>query len=107
MSTKKARDLIVGDIFRMHLYGEVRAVSGVAEGKRIKIKIELENQGRRNNSGLSYGGSADALEFTDAGYVLEFLCRPSRTFHVYGDDWNDDDEREPIEPTPPHELIDA
>jgi hypothetical protein len=48
------------------------------------------------------------LEFTDAGYVLEFLCRPSRAFHVYSDDdWDDDDAS--IEPAPPspHELIDA
>jgi hypothetical protein len=106
MSTKKARDLVAGDVFRLHVYGEVLAVSRVAKGKRMKVKIELENQGRRDNSGFSYGGRAGALEFTDAGYVLEFICHPSRTFHVYGDDdWDDNNSN--IEPAPPHELIDV
>ena len=108
MSTKKARDLVVGDVFRLHIYGEVLAVNRVADDKRIKVKIELENQGRRDNSGFTYGGSANALEFTDAGYVLEFICRPGRAFHVYGDDDRDDDSSnvEPVPPSP-HELIDA
>jgi hypothetical protein len=106
MSTKKARDLVVGDIFRLHIYGEVLAVARVAEDKRIKVKIELENQGRRDNSGLTFSGKSSELEFTDAGYVLEFLCRPSRTFHVYSDDdWDNDDSD--AEPPSPHELIDA
>jgi hypothetical protein len=107
MSTKKARDLVVGDIFRLHVYGEVLAVARVAEDKRIKVKIELENQGRRDNSGLTYGGSAHALEFTDAGYVLEFICRPGRTFHVYSDDAWDDDDDSNVEPTPPLESSNA
>jgi hypothetical protein len=108
MSTKKARDLVVGDIFRLHVDGEVLAVSRVAEDKRIKVKIELENQGRRDNRGLTFSGKPSELEFTDAGYVLEFLCRPSRTFHVYtNDDWDDDDDDIEPEPTPLHELIDA
>jgi hypothetical protein len=108
MGIKKARDLLVGDIFRMHVYGEVLAVSHVAEDKRIKVKIELENQGRRDNRQLTFSEKPSELEFTDAGYVLEFLCRPSRAFHVYSDDdWDDDDAS--IEPAPPspHELIDA
>jgi hypothetical protein len=108
MSTKKARDLVVGDIFRLHIYGEVLAVSGVGDGKRIKVKIELENQGRRDNRGLTFSGKPSGLEFTDAGYLLEFLCRPSRTFHVYSD-WDDDDDDDDInvDPTPPHELMNA
>jgi hypothetical protein len=108
MRTKKARDLVVGDVFRLHVYGEVLAVSGVADGRRIKVKIELENQGRRDNRGLTFSAKPSGLEFTDVGYVLEFLCRPSRAFHVYSDDdWDDDDAS--IEPAPPspHELIDA
>jgi hypothetical protein len=105
-STKKARDLVVGDIFRLHIYGEVRAVSRVVEGKRIKVKIELENQGRRDNCGLTFGAKSGGLEFTDAGYVLEFLCRPSRSFHVYEDD---EDNGDSIKPAPPwlRNLIDA
>jgi hypothetical protein len=93
----------------LHVYGEVLAVSRVAEGKRVKVKIELENQGRRDNRGLTFSENPSELEFTDAGYVLEFLCRPGRLFHVYtDDDWDDDDDSD-IEPTPPspHELLDA
>jgi hypothetical protein len=110
MSPKKARDLVVGDVFRLHVYGEALAVAHVADDKRIKVKIELENQGRRGNSGYCGDSVPDALEFTDAGYVLEFICRPGRTFHVYDDDdrgW--DGGGGGIEPTPPspHELIDA
>lgn len=108
MSTKRARDLVAGDVFRLHVYGEVLEVSRVAQGKRIKIKLELENQGRRSNSGFTSGDpSAGGLEFTDAGYVLEFLCRPGRTFHVHDyDDWDDDSGDEPA-PSSPRELIDA
>jgi hypothetical protein len=103
---KKARDLAAGDLFRLHVYGEVLAVSPVGDGKRVKIKIELENQGRRANSGASHDGSAGALEFTDAGYVLEFICRPGRTFQVYSDvGWDADGDA--VEPVPPHDLIDA
>jgi hypothetical protein len=109
MSTKKARELVVGDVFRMHIYGEVIAISSVADGKRVKIRIGLEDQGHRTNGGPGFKEANGTLEFTDAGHVLEFLCRPGRKFHTY-DDWSDDDdadEGEPIEPTPPHELIDA
>jgi hypothetical protein len=109
MSTKKACDLVVGDVFRLHVYGEVLAVSRVAEGKRVKVKVELENQGRRDNHGLTFSAKPSGLEFTDAGFLLEFLCRPSRLFHVYSnDDWDDDDDSdvEPIPPSP-RELIDA
>ena len=105
-TTKKARDLAVGDIFRLHVYGEVLAVASVADGKRVKVKIELENQGRRVNCGVPTFSGASGLEFTDAGYVLEFLCRPGREFHVYTDDGWDDDNAEP-EPPPPRELIGA
>jgi hypothetical protein len=115
---RKARDLSVGDIFRMHVYGEVLNVASVADGKRIKVKLALESQGRRNNSGVpvSIGGrllsaphepSTD-LEFTDNGHVLEFLCRPGRKFHLieWGDDDDDDDDIEvgPI-PSPEDELV--
>jgi hypothetical protein len=108
MSRKKACDLVVGDVFRLHVYGEVLAVSRVVGGKRVKVKIELENQGRRDNSGLTFSTKPSGLEFTDVGYVLEFLCRPNRLFHVYvDDDWdNNDDVAEPVPPSP-HELIDA
>jgi hypothetical protein len=104
---KKARDLVVGDVFRMHIYGEVIAISRVADGKRVKIRIGLEDQGHRTNRDLGFKEGNGTLEFTDAGHILEFLCRPGREFHTY-DDWDDDDEDEfEPEPTPPHELIDA
>jgi hypothetical protein len=98
---RKARDLSVGDIFRMHVYGEVLSVASVADGKRIKVKLALENQGRRDNSGVpvSIGGRLFSrprqnpytdLEFTDNGHVLEFLCRPGRGFRLI--EWGDDDD---------------
>jgi len=49
---RKARDLSVGDVFRLHVYGEVLSIAPVANGRRIKIKLALENQGRRRNSGV-------------------------------------------------------
>lgn|SRR5262249_14150007 len=94
---RKACDLFVGDIFRLHVYGEVLAVASVAGGKRMKIKIELENQGRRNNSGgvTPNEKRRSKLEFTDTGHVLEFLCPPGRVFRlIEWDDDNDDDEIE-------------
>jgi len=92
---RKARDLSVGDIFRMHVYGEVLSIASVADGKRIKIKLALENQGRRNNCGMPTFGetrrkSRIDLEFTDNGHVLEFLCRPGRAFRLI--EWGDDDD---------------
>jgi len=79
---RKARDLSAGDIFRMHVYGEVLSVASVADGKRVKIKLALENQAHRK--------SRIDLEFTDSGHVLEFLCRPGRGFHLI--EWGDDDD---------------
>ena len=110
---KKARNLAIGDVFRLHVYGQVLEAANVADGKLVKIKIELENQGRRGPSGrvgpptilvgtgtyldgmqtvsrqLREYSSGDYLEFTDIGYALEFICRSARTFHVYDydDDW--------------------
>jgi hypothetical protein len=91
MTFKRASDLSAGDVFRMHIYGEVIAITPVAGGKRIKIKIELENQGHRSNGVYAFSEGDSTLEFTDDGHVLEFLCRPGRKFHVY-DDWGEDNE---------------
>src|SRR5215475_9680939 len=88
MSSCKARDLSVGDIFRLHVYGEVLAVTSVADGKRVKVKIALEDQGRRRNHGTvtpdeeRNNPRKNRLEFTDTGHVLEFLCPPGRTFRL-------------------------
>jgi hypothetical protein len=97
MTITKARDLEIGDTFRLHVHGQVLAVESVADGKRMRIKIELEDQGRRRNSGtLTNGPSRAAIEFTDNGHVLEFLCRPGREFQVKDDWWDgDDDDAEP------------
>ena len=98
---RKANELCVGDVFRMHVYGEVVKVGHVAAGKRIKVKLTLEDQGRRCNSG--FAGSCDRdhpLEFTDTGCTLEFLCRPGRVFHLV--EWwdDDDDDDDVVEPNP-------
>jgi hypothetical protein len=97
---REARDLTVGDVFRLHVYGEVLSVTTI--GNRIKVKLELENQGRRDNCGGPTGNEkqkADKLEFTDDGYVLEFICRPSRTFHLI-ERWDGDDDGFEGEPSP-------
>jgi hypothetical protein len=82
-NSKKARDLAVGDVFRLHVYGEVIHVSQAVDGKRIKVAIRVDDQGSE-------------LEFTNAGFLLEFLCRLGRQFHIYD---NDGDEGEPTEDT--------
>jgi hypothetical protein len=51
MSHVKAKDLSRGDVFRMHVYGEVITAESVADSKRIKIHLSLENQGGRTRRG--------------------------------------------------------
>jgi hypothetical protein len=96
---KRARDLSVGDVFSLHVYGEVVAVASVADGKRMKVRISLEDQGgqgarsyRDSHERAPFGHDVrkSTLEFTDAGYVLEFLSPPGRKFHVI--EWRDDDD---------------
>jgi hypothetical protein len=103
---RKASELCIGDIFRLHIYGEVVAVAPVAGGKRIKTRITLEDQGQRANRGELGKGLHRDLEFTDAGHVLEFLCRPSRMFHLIVD-WGDDGDDDEIEtgPVPVGDLV--
>jgi hypothetical protein len=96
-----ARDLTVGDVFALHIYGAVIAVTSVADGRRVKIKIELENQGHRSYGNPCFGEGPSTLEFLDDHYVLEFLCRPGRKFSVYDDDdWDDSDGDDADAPTP-------
>ena len=82
---KKARDLAVGEVFRLQVYGEVVHRSQAADGTRIKAAIRVGDQGE--------------LEFTDAGVLLEFLCRPGRQFHTYDDDGGEPAEDLNDEPT--------
>jgi hypothetical protein len=105
---RKASELARGDRFRMHIYGEVIALESIAGGKRIKIRLSLEDQGQRTNSGFPSKGSHRGLEFTDAGHSLEFICRPGRLFHLIADWWDGEDEDE-LEPAPrkPADLVDA
>ena len=104
---RKARDLIRGDVFRLHVYGDVLAAIPVAGGKRVKVTIALENQGQRWNCGALTGSDRPyPLEFLDAGHVLEFICSPGRNFHLC--EWNDDDtnDDEVVDPPPPEpELV--
>src|SRR6516165_5549427 len=105
----KARDLEVGDIFRLHLYGEVVAIESVADGKRVRVKLALEDQGQRQNRGRlsprdEHARRNPGLEFTDDGCTLEFLCPPGRKFALHND-WDggdeDDDELVPVDPVAP------
>jgi hypothetical protein len=73
-----ARNLKVGDTFKLEICCEVAAVT--AEGERIKVTL---------------GGFYDtsSLVFPEDGCVLEFTCKPSRLFST----WNcrtDDVEKE-------------
>jgi len=95
---RKANELCVGDVFRLHVYGEVVAVNLVADGKRVKVRLVLEDQGRRCNSGFLGSDRDHALEFTDSGCTLQFLCRPGRAFHLI--EWGDDADDDVIEPGP-------
>jgi hypothetical protein len=108
MTIRKAKDLAVGDVFRLHVFGEVLEASPVPD-RKVKIKIALENQGRRSNRGAlgRHPDKQSPLEFLDSGYVLEFVCRASRTFrlHEWWDDDDDDDEDFVVGPPP--ETIDA
>jgi hypothetical protein len=98
---RKARDLTRGDVFRLHVYGEVLIATPVADGRRIKVRLALENQGRRANRGaLTESGAPSELEFLDTGHVLEFICPPGRIFHLH--EWDDDDagDDEVVDPRP-------
>jgi hypothetical protein len=84
----RADELQRGDEFRLHVWGQVLSATPVTIGKkkRIKIRMQLENQGNRTQSGfLAVGAGSDVLEFTDEGCSIEFLVRPGRDFHVR--DW--------------------
>jgi hypothetical protein len=80
---RKASELRIGDVFRLLVCGEVVAAEKV--GGRVKVTLQVEDQGLRSyaDSGLGEPSNA-ALQFTDAGHVLEFLCRPSRGFQLLG-----------------------
>jgi hypothetical protein len=58
---KRARDLSVGDVFSLHVYGEVVAVASVADGKRMKVRISLEDQG--GQGARSYRDSHERAPF--------------------------------------------
>lgn len=40
---RKASEPSIGDVFRLHIFGEVVAVAPVVGGKRIKVRIALED----------------------------------------------------------------
>jgi hypothetical protein len=91
----KARNLRIGDVFSIVACGQVLATTPIADGKRMLIKLLLREQ-------------KSALEFTDAGCVVEFICLPWREFTASpwrGDDDGDGgDESEPAtdpDPTGP------
>ena len=58
----------------------------------MKVKISLTDQAQ--------------LEFTDQGCVAEFICKPGKTFQVYGNDdgWDGDDDGDGNGPVPIDQL---
>jgi hypothetical protein len=91
----KARNLHTGDVFSIKACGQVVSATPIAGGRRMLIKLLLHEQ-------------KSALEFTDTGCVVEFICPPWREFTTgpwRGDDDGDGgDEPEPAtdpDPTGP------
>jgi hypothetical protein len=87
----RAKDLRRGDRFMMQANAEVLATETVVDGKRVKLKLSLED-------GLS-------IEFTDAGHVAELLCRLGRQFCVYRRRRDDDDNEPVFDPSPDLDLV--
>jgi hypothetical protein len=109
----RANKLEVDDVFRLHVSGRVVSITSVGE-HHVKIKLLLEDQGRRSQHGwikpehlLNRPQRRAALEFTDAGCVVEFLCRTGRKFRLLEwTDYDDDDEDDivPVEPLSPEPV---
>ena len=98
---KRAHEATAGDLFALALPLPGIALAPIGDGKRVRVTIELEDQGHRTlRPGYSAGSSS--LEFTDDGHTLEFICL-SRWFHTL-EDWDeddDDDEPDPVDPPSP------
>jgi hypothetical protein len=77
---RKARHLLEGDVFRIHAYGTALAVTPVAERKRIKVLLKLEDPERRANRGAFISDKGPGCAFTDAGLLLSFSARPAVHF---------------------------
>ena len=92
MSTK-AKDLKRDDALWMNVHGRVLAVAPVANGKRVLIKIALEE--------------TSSMEFSDGGFVVEIICKPGRVFSVRRGGWGGDGgDGEPIlGPSPGRDLV--
>jgi hypothetical protein len=88
MTQRKAKELQSGDVFRLTVCGEVLSTMPVAEGKRTRVRLVLENQGHRSYDGSSNFNRPSSLEFLDSGCFLEFVCPPGRTFQLL--EWDDD-----------------
>ena len=92
---RKAKALKRGDVVRLHVYGEV--INAIDAGKRVLVSLALEHQGTRHQNGALMKPHNGALHFTDDGQIIQFICRPSRDFHVYdGNDDDDDDQPRPM-----------
>jgi hypothetical protein len=101
---RKAHNLTRGDVFRLHVCGEVLTATPVADGRHIKVTLALENQEHRTNGGSpTQSVKPSELEFLDTGHVLEFICRPNRVFHLI--EWNDDDDQDDDEVVSPPPLL--
>ena len=89
----KARDLKRDDALWMNVHGRVLAVAPVANGKRVLIKIALEE--------------TPSTEFSDSGFVLEVICRPGRIFSVRPGGWGGDggDDEPILGPSPGRDLM--
>ncbi len=67
----KAKDLRPSDEFTLETACMVLAVETVAGGKRVKVRVAL-----LDSPSVKFAGDDDI--------VVEFLCRPSRPFQVWG-----------------------
>ena len=84
----KARDLKRDDALWVNVHGRVLAAAPVANGKRVLVKIALEE--------------TSSLEFSDSGFVVEIICKPGRTLSVWRGGWGGDggDDEPILDPSP-------
>lgn len=99
---RKAKDLTRGDVFQLRIFGEVLETTSVADGKRLKVIFQIEDQGHRTIGGRGVSDKPSSLEFLGTGR-LEFICKPGRSFQLH--EWHDDGDSEIVDPPPSLERV--
>jgi hypothetical protein len=103
---RQARDLSIGDIYRIHVYGEVLSVKPMPAASGSRCASLLRIKGGVQTAARSTTPTNGSL--TNEGHVLEFICKPGRVFHLteWDEDDDDGDDESPMAPIAP-ETVDA